>query len=311
MNSSVSIEGFSVPADESPAIVAGGVTPAAADTDRSALACYAHAMDHVGVMASDPGFEWSSRAILDLHFDTCSFQQDRSPGLWRTGPISVTSPTGGKPAFIGPGADEVPSLMDEVVSWLATGDPDAHLAVRAAMAHLHVVTVHPFRDGNGRVSRIVQSLVLARGGLLAPEFSSIEEYLGRHTATYYEVLQRVQGGSYQPDRDASPWIRFCLTAHVEQARARLRQIDAATERWSALEQLVEDRGWPDRLVIALELSLFEGVERSGYAAEADVSLATATNDLRRLADADLITQHGRARSTRYRASDALRERVGR
>ena len=67
--------------------------------------------------------------------------------------------------------------MDEVVEWLEHGDLDAHVAVRAAMAHLHVVSVHPFRDGNGRISRIVQSLVLARQGLLAPEFSSIEEYL--------------------------------------------------------------------------------------------------------------------------------------
>jgi Fic family protein len=43
------------------------------------------------------------------------------------------------------------------------------------MAHLHVVSVHPFRDGHGRISRIIQSLVLARDGLLTPEFSSIEE----------------------------------------------------------------------------------------------------------------------------------------
>jgi Fic family protein len=197
--------------------------------------------------------------------------------------------------------------MGEVVGWLQDGDLDSHVAVRAAMAHLHVVSVHPFADGNGRIARIVQSLVLARAGLLAPEFSSIEEHLGRHTGDYYRVLQQVQGGSYQPDRDATPWIRFCITAHIEQARARLDQIAAASARWTALEKLVESRGWPDRLVIALEQSLFDGAERAGYAAEAGISLATATTDLRRLVDAGLIRQHGRTRSTKYPATEALRK----
>ena len=89
------------------------------------------------------------------------------------------------------------------------------------MAHLNVVSVHPFRDGNGRVSRIVQSLVLAREGLASPEFFSIEEYLGDHTQEYYAALREAQGGSYQPERDASAWVAFCVEAHIAQARRRL------------------------------------------------------------------------------------------
>jgi len=306
MHSSVSIEGFRVPAEDQPKIVSGAFVPKRDDSDRMALACYAHAMDHVATLAIDPQFRWTDRVILDLHFDACSFQRKRSPGLWRSGPIYVTSVDDGPPAYTGPAADAVVGLMDEVVDWLERGDLDAHVAVRAAMAHLHLVSVHPFDDGNGRLARIVQSLVLARAGLLAPEFGSIEEYLGHNTSAYYRVLQQVQGGSYQPERDAAPWLRFCVAAHVEQAQARLDQIDAAATRWSKLEALVAARGWPDRLVVALERSLFEGVDRGAYADEAGVSPATATADLRRLADAGLITQHGVARGTRYLASDALR-----
>jgi len=310
MESSVSIEGYHVPGGEGPGIVAGSNIPDPGDTDRMALASYARAMDHVGTMAVDPHFRWLDRVILDLHFDACVFQRDRSPGLWRTGPIYVTSPSGEPAAYTGPDPDRVPALMNEVVDWLQDGDLDSHVAVRAAMAHLHVISVHPFADGNGRISRIVQSLVLARAGLLAPEFSSIEEHLGRNTGDYYRLLQQVQGGSYQPERDAGPWVRFCIAAHIQQARERLDQIAAATTRWAVLEDLVQSRGWPDRLVIALEQSLFDGVERKAHAAEAGVSLATATTDLRRLVDAGLIDQHGRTRSTKYVASRALREHVG-
>jgi len=110
----------------------------------------------------------------------CDFQHDKTPGRWRTGPIGVTS-ADGRTLYQAPDADQVPLLMAEVVDWLESGDLDAHVVVRAAMAHLHVVSVHPFRDGNGRISRITQSLVLTREGLLSPEFASIEEYLGERT----------------------------------------------------------------------------------------------------------------------------------
>jgi Fic family protein len=308
VESSTSIEGFSVPQDEALAIVSGDETPGRDDEDRMAVACYSRAMDHVAVMAGDPAFRWVDRAILDLHFDACSFQRDMSPGRWRTGPIGVTG-TGGRLIYEAPDADQVPALMAEVVDWLEQGDLHAHVVVRAAMAHLHVVSVHPFRDGNGRISRIVQSLVLAREGLLSPEFGSIEEHLGRHTPEYYQVLQEVQGGRYQPERDASVWVSFCVDAHLAQARQRLDQIERAGARWSYLERLTAERGWPDRLVIALEQSLIGGTDRTRYANEADVSAASATGDLRRLLDAGLITQQGRGRNTRYYASDQLRADV--
>jgi Fic family protein len=309
IESSTSIEGFSLPTDEAVAIVAGEERADTDDESQLAVACYARAMEHVGVMADGPGFRWSDRVILDLHFEACEFQRDTSPGRWRTDPIRVAGGDG-RTLYQAPDAAQVPALMAEVADWLEEGDRPAHVVVRAAMAHLHVVSVHPFREGNGRISRITQSLVLAREGLLSAEFASIEEYLGQHTPDYYRVLQEVQGGSYRPERDATPWVVFCIQAHLAQARFRLEQIEQAGRRWSHLEQLAKARGWPDRLVIALEQALIGGTDRGRYSTEADISLATATNDLRRLLDAGLITQQGRGRNTRYQASQTLREEIG-
>jgi len=303
--SSIEIEGFHVPEDETLDVISGSEPADRTDEDRMALSCDARAMDHVGVMSDDPVFRWMDRVVLDLHFDACYFQKDKEPGRYRRGGIEVTSPGGGPLAYVGPPADEVRPLMAEIMQWLEHGDPDAHLIVRAAMAHLHLVSAHPFRDGNGRIARIVQSLVLARGGLLAPEFVSIEEYLGSNTLAYYAALQEVQGGSYRPERDATPFVRLCVEAHVAQARRRLRQLAEAGARWAYLEKLVEQRDWPDRLVIALEQGLFQGTERAAYAAEAEVSSPTASSDLRRLLDAGLISQQGRGPATRYIASGQL------
>ncbi len=309
--SSIEIEGFHVPPDETVAIATGAEPSGPNDDDRMALSSYARAMDHVGVMAADPGFEWVERVVLDLHFDACHFQKDKQPGRYRQRGIEVTSPSGGPPVYVGPAADDVPGLVRETVRWLSDGARDEHVVVRAAMAHLHVVSIHPFRDGNGRVSRIIQSLVLALDGLLAPEFVTIEEYLGANTSAYYAALQAAQGGSYQPQRDAAPFVEFCVEAHLKQAQRRLDQLAEAGARWACLEQLIDARGWPDRLVIALEQSLFQGVDRASYAAEADVSAPTASNDLRRLLDAGLLSQRGRGPATRYDASEDLLRHVER
>jgi Fic family protein len=310
IESSTSIEGFSVSPEEALALVSNREVTERDQENRQAVACYARAMDRVGTMGIDPSFRWVDRVILDLHFDACYFQRDKDPGLWRTGPIGVTAPDGSLD-YEGPEGDRVVALMQEAVDWLASGDLEADPVVRAAMAHLHVVSVHPFRDGNGRISRIVQSLVLAREGLAAPEFFSIEEYLGSHTQDYYAALREAQGGGYQPRRDASGWVSFCVRAHIAQARQRLAQIAAAAARWSSLEELVEERSWPDRLVIALEQSLVGGTDRARYGSEADVSPATASADFRRLHDAGLVEQRGRGRNTSYLASGLLRKALDR
>ncbi len=305
---STSIEGFSVSAKDAIALVNGEEPAGRADENRMAVSSYARAMDHVGVMAQDPGFSWEERVILDLHFDACHFQRDKRPGRWRDEPIAVTAGDGTL-AYRAPDAEQVPALMAEVVRWLREDDADQNVVVRAAMAHLHVVSAHPFRDGNGRVARIVQSLVLAREGLISSEFSSIEEHLGQNTSAYYAALKQAQGGSYQPDRDASGWVTFCVEAHLAQARQRLAQIKAAAMRWDHLESLVIERGWPERLMIALEQSLIGGAERGSYGKEADISRATASADFRRLLDAGLVDQRGRGKNTSYRASRELQARV--
>jgi Fic family protein len=304
IESSTSIEGFSVSPEEALALTSGRRLPDQSDKDQLAVACYAQAMDHVGTLAVDPSFRWLDRVILDLHFQACYFQRDKDPGLWRTGPVGVTGADGSL-EYRGPDAEDVVPLMDEVLAWLSKEEAGTDVVVKAAMAHLNMTSVHPFRDGNGRIARIVQSLVLARGGLGAPEFFSIEEYLGKHTSDYYAALRNTQGGSYQPERDATGWVAFCLEAHISQARRRLAQVEQAAARWQSLDDLVARRGWPDRIAIALEQSLLGGTDRSRYAEEADVSPATASADIRRLLDAGLVDQRGRGRSSGYVASAAL------
>ncbi len=267
-------------------------------------------MDHVVAFADDARFKWNWRVLADLHFDLAWPDPSARPGRVRTGPMFVTG-ADGRPIYEAPDAQNVGPLLDELVTWLRKGDTDAPSVIRAAMAHLHLVSIHPFADGNGRASRVLQSLVLGQGGQLAPEIASIEEFLAAHTQDYYDALQAAHGAKYDPSRSAEGWIDFCLHAHRDLAQRRVAQLRDASQRWATLERLVEERRWPDRLVIALEQALSTGLDRAAYASESGVSDATASSDLRRLVDGGLLLSEGAGRATRYGPAPALREALTR
>src|ERR1019366_6709289 len=151
--------------------------------------------------------------------------------------------------------------------------------VPAAMGHLNFVMIHPFSEGNGRMARCLQSLVLARAGTLVPEFSSIEEYLGRNTREYYDILLRVGAGSWNPRRDGRPWIRFCLTAHFRQATTILRRTREVQQTWDALEIEVKKRKLPERTILVLsDAASGLRVRNSVYRNDAGISDQVATKD---------------------------------
>ncbi|MHB1594158.1 MAG: Fic family protein [Streptosporangiaceae bacterium] len=182
---------------------------------------------------------------------------------------------------------QVPRLVAELAELL--NGPCEQRIVLASMAHLNLVMIHPFRDGNGRMARCLQSLVLARGGVLAPVFMSIEEYLGRNTQQYYDVLAEVGRGSWHPESSARPWVRFTLTAHLRQARTMLVRVREAERLWVSIEQLIRERGFPERVMpllfdAAFGLRVRNATYRAALedAGDEPISEQTASRDLQRL-----------------------------
>lgn len=310
--SSNSIEGYHVTSDN--ALAAVDHLAAVEDhQDAEAWAAtlsYRRAMTFVLQQHDDPHFTHSVDTIRGLHFMLVEHDLETLPGRWRPGPVFVHDTGSGHVVHEGPPADQVPDLMDEFVEQL--GDEDGPAMVRAAMAHLNFVMVHPHKDGNGRLARVIQSLVLAREGMLSPEFCSIEEYLGRFTRDYHDVLAQVGGGRWQPERDAGPWVRFCLTAHHRQARVLLRRITEMGRLWEYLDGRIAQAELPERVAEALFLAAWGyRVTNEAYRARADVAAGTASRDLRHLVDAGLFQPHGEKRGRHYTATSDLLEQAGR
>src|SRR4030088_1192188 len=305
---STSIEGYGASLEDTVEILAGRHPSSTSDETQRIIAAYAQAMDRVGVLTEDHRFEWSPQTVLELHFLVCHPQREAGPGRLRDGNVIVTRGLGRDP-YRPPKSSDVPALVNEVTTWLRSGDLPRHPVVRGAMAHLNLVSIHPFRDGNGRVARVVQSLVLAKEGLLRPELVSIEPYLGRHTREDYGVLEEAQGAVFAPPRDASSWVQFCIEAHVFEASERRRWLEVAYARHDFCEQLAREQSYPERFVIALDQALLGlPVTNVDYRRETDIATPTATQDLQRLRADGWLAQEGGGRSIRYVAGRTLQER---
>lgn len=301
------IEGYTVDLADAMALAEGEEPVDAAEETRQAIAGYRDAMTYVLQLSGDPHFAYSDGLIRSLHFMMLKYDMTKAPGLWRPGPGYVHHEPSGQIVYEGPPSAEVPALMGELVEDLRGAD-GAPPMVRAAMAHLNFVMVHPFRDGNGRMARVLQSLVLAREGILAPEFASIEEYLGRRTDEYYAVLADVGGGHWQPRRDARAWIRFCLTAHFRQARTLSRRVAQAESLWALLDEEVRRLGLPERTVLALfDAAQQFRVRNSVYQEHAELSEYAGGRDLKRLVDSGLLEPRGEKRGRFYVGSPRLFE----
>lgn len=304
-----SIEGFHASVEDVAAVIEGEEPLGADEETRQAIAGYRDAMTYVLQLAGQP-LHVDESLVKSLHFMMMKYDLQKRPGQWRPGPIWVEDHEGNT-VYTAPDHDRVEPLMAELLADINGGG--GVTMVRAAMAHLNLTLIHPFSDGNGRMARSVQSLVLAPDGIISPEFSSIEEYLGRNTRAYYAVLSEVAQGRWQPERSAVPWLRFCLTAHYRQALTLLRRVRETEALWDKCEQLAARRGLPPRCVGALcdgargwrlRRSLYMKVVQSSSGET--ITEATATRDLRAITDAGLLLPEGERRARQYHPTTELR-----
>jgi Fic family protein len=302
-----SIEGINASLDDVRAIIDDEKLETVEGETQAALLGYRNAMTYTLQIHDDPHFVLHAQVLKSLHFMMLSYDMTKSPGQWRTGGIFVVHEPDGERVYDAPDAGLVPGLVDEMVEQLNHAK-DVDPMVRGAMAHLNLTMIHPFRDGNGRMARALQTLVMARDGILSPVFSSIEEWLGRNTAAYYAILAQVGKGRWQPQNDAMPWVRFCLRAHYQQAATLIRRNAEIGRVWEDISKIVAGHALPPRTETALMDATFGmSVRNSHYRAEHAISDVVASRDLKKLSDLGLLTPVGEKRGRYYRATTALHD----
>lgn len=301
-----SIEGYDVSDEDAVAAVEEEEPLSADEATWAEIRGYRNAMSYVLQLADDPHFSLDQSLVRSLHYMMLAHDVSKSPGRYRLNPVYVVDEARDRVVYEAPDYDLVPELCEELMTAIDMSGEESSF-VRGAMAHLNLVMIHPFRDGNGRMARCLQTLMLARDNILAPEFSSIEEFLGRNTTDYYAVLSLVGQGKWSPRSDATPWMKFILRAHHIQAQTVVGRLAETGHMWLMLDELATRVGLPDRSVPALyDSALGLRIRRSGYMRLADVEERTATRDLQQIVDAGILIPQGEKRGRTYSAGDQLR-----
>lgn len=223
-------------------------------------------------------------------------------GKWRDdadGPMQVVSgPEGRKKVhYEAPAAERLPAEMKNFLKWFdqeKSTDP----IIKAGIAHLWFVTIHPFADGNGRIARAIADMQLARAENSPQRFYSMSSEIRAQRNAYYGILETTQKG----DLDITKWLHWfleCLDRALINAEDLLANVLAKAAFWERhREKPINER---QRKVLNRLLDGFEGkLTSSKWAKLTKVSQDTAARDIKDLVDKDMLRQDtGGGRSTSY------------
>jgi len=217
----------------------------------------------------------------------------------RTGPMQVVSGPIGKEHvhFEAPPASRLEKEMQGFIDWF-NADPDVDPVMKAALAHLWFVTVHPFDDGNGRIARAITDMALARSENSSQRFYSISAQIREERGAYYDILERTQKGTL----DITPWMKWfldCLGRAIDGAQTTLSAVLTKARFWESVAAVaINER---QRLVLNRLLDGFEGkLTTSKYAKLTKNSQDTALRDIQQLVEHSILVRNpGGGRSTSY------------
>ena len=231
-------------------------------------------------------------------------------GQWRddrSGPMQVVSGAIGRERvhYEAPGAGRLGKEMKRFLGWFNRGeamDP----VVKAGVAHLWFVTVHPFDDGNGRVARAIADMMLARSEQSAQRFYSMSAQIRKERKAYYEILEASQKG----EMDVTPWLEWfldCLGRAIGGADVALASVLNKARFW----EIHAEAGFNDRQrkIVNQLLNGFEGkLTSSKWATLAKCSQDTALRDIEDMVRKGVLMKDpGGGRSTSYSLAAIARE----
>ncbi len=305
------IEGYRASLDDVLNVIEGEEPVDASEETRLALVGYRDAVTYV-LQLAEAEARVDESLLKSLHFMMTKHDLQVRPGLYRLGPVWVADETE-EHVYDAPDVNLVEPLMAQLIEFVNNEEP-MPVMFRAALAHLNLAMIHPFRDGNGRMARALQTLVLAGEGIVSPIFSSVEEYLGRNAAEYYAVLSEVGQGSWYPENSARLWIRFMLRAHYQQAWTLQRRIHETEQLYDGISQLIDRHSLPSRCIGALaDAARGRRLTRSIYihlvsiANGEPISDLTASRDLKVIVDAMIFEPRGSGRGRTYYGAQELRD----
>jgi len=183
--------------------------------DARVTANYIVAMNYgIGEILRPGGTPLSARLLREVHAILLDTGSDQAPGEWRRDQNWLGGSRPGNARFVPPPWPDVGPAMSDLEKFLHDQPVATPVLIKAALAHAQFETIHPFIDGNGRVGRMLITLLLCSQGVLKRPLLYLSLYLKRNREAYYDHLQRVRTDGAWED-----WLRFFLDGVIEVAES--------------------------------------------------------------------------------------------
>ena len=242
--------------------------------------------------------------LTDLHKTTVlKIIPEEKIGVLRSSQVVIKEEGTGKVIFQPPPFIEVPYLVEDFLEWLNTPESkEIHPIIRAGIAHYVLVSIHPFVEGNGRVSRAFATLILMREGYNIKRFFSLEEHFDADPQTYYQAFAQVDTQSRNIGlRNLTLWLEY----FTEVVAVELSKIKEKVKTLS-IDTRLKTRFGEQVSLTERQVRLFEYVSDKGSANMQDlkrvlpmVSEDTILRDLRELLEKNIIKKEGSTKASRY------------
>lgn len=208
--------------------------------------------------------------------------EEKTPGEFRRVQVAI----GRRGKFIPPPPGMLLEPLSHFEAYLHTDRPKYHKLVDCFLAHYQFETIHPFSDGNGRVGRLLLSLMIQQSCSLTQPWLYLSEYFERNREGYYEGLFRVSTEAAWAD-----WIAYCLTGVCEQADLTIQRFEKLLDARQAYIERVQQMNGPARLVGIVE-SIVESpfVRVTSVRDRFGVSYNAAKSDIEKLVKAGVLTE---------------------
>ncbi len=220
------------------------------------------------------------------------------PGNYRTVPNWIEDQ--GVKVYESPYHVDVPILMREFSLWLEKGEK-IHPVLMAGIAHAHLIAIHPFVDGNGRTARLLATLLLQKNGYGFKKLLSLDSYYQRNRDEYLMMLQESIGKQFTPDYDLTSWLDFFAKSMIRQGQLLEQKLTDWRMKVDKIHSEWAGTGYSDRQIDGIiYAATFDHITRKDYIEIADVSPLTATRDLQRLVEGQLLKPEGKGRNRIYK-----------
>lgn len=293
------IEGTQLTLDQAKRLLAGEDVSNVDPGDVRELLNYRRAFDFVSEYL-DSGEDITEELILEIHRRLVEGVRGgaATPGEYRNVQNYVANSATGDIIYTPPPPEDVPGMMETLVEWL-NREKETHPVLASGIAQFQLVHVHPFRDGNGRTSRLLSTLCLYRAGYDFKRLFTISEYYDRDRATFYSAIQNVR----ERDMDLTGWLEY----FVEGLATQMREVTQRGKEIIRLDVITGNYDLSKRQAMALYYVL----EHGGMTIQNYEQLCPETNrrtlqrDLKAMMDKGLMVSEGATNQLIYRLKGGI------